>query len=101
MPHFMRNHIALRSIARRVKAAYQLAEEFEVDVDFFVDRTIERAHRRLPGAARCWSFPVLRPGAWRTPASYVVSTRYLSTSSARCTWNFFNRSGLEPVSRQR
>jgi len=51
MAHFVCDHIGLREIARRAEPRLKLLEELQVEIDLPVERTIERPHRGLSGAA--------------------------------------------------
>src|SRR4051812_14947283 len=48
---FVRDHVRLREIARRMEAVLEIAVERKVDVQLLVVRAVERPHRRLAGAA--------------------------------------------------
>src|SRR5581483_2461966 len=52
MADLVRNHVRLRELAWRAETVLQLIEEAEVEVHFFVDRTVERTRSRLCRAAR-------------------------------------------------
>jgi hypothetical protein len=50
--HLVRDDVGLREVARRAESLRQLLEEAKVEVDLLITRAIERARRRLGGAAR-------------------------------------------------
>ena len=51
VPDFMGDDVGLGEITRRIEAPLQFVIESQVDVDFFIQRAIERAHLRLADAA--------------------------------------------------
>ncbi len=51
MAEFVRQYIGLRELARRAKAAAQLVEEAEIDIDLLILGTIERARGGFRAAA--------------------------------------------------
>src|SRR5829696_2574973 len=51
MADLMGDHVGLRELAGHAKAALQVVEEGEVEIDPLVGRAIERSHRRLADAA--------------------------------------------------
>ena len=51
VPELVGEHVRLREIARRAEPLLQLVEEAEIEVDPLVERTVERTHHRLGGAA--------------------------------------------------
>src|SRR5215831_8585133 len=51
MTQLVSQNVRLRELTGRAEARTQLVVKREVDVQLLIDRTIERAHRRLPDAA--------------------------------------------------
>src|SRR4029453_10887816 len=51
MADFMGNHVGLGEVARRLEALAQIAVERQVDINFAIGATVERACRRLGKAA--------------------------------------------------
>src|SRR5579864_2222292 len=47
MADLVRDHIGLRKVTRCLEAPRELVEEFRVEIDLLVGRTVERTHRRL------------------------------------------------------
>ena len=52
VPDLVRDHVRLGEVAWRAKAAIELIEELEIEVDLAVTRAVERPHRALAHAAR-------------------------------------------------
>src|SRR5205823_11677654 len=99
MPELVRQDISLREITGRTKAALKLVVEGEIDVHLLIERTIERAHRRL-GSSTSGLCDVAEEHELRV----IVRHASLSENRAPCVLHVIEHKGdelYEPIFRGR